>query len=241
MIEKFINQESTQSFIKKYLSININKHDKENIVLSILNLESRLINSKIENNILEFISCDEDLVFLFLKKFNKNSFIKLYTSLLDNIPLLNKENFLDLFLNIQLPKQIIIEYFQKINLNADDLKLIHSKDKIRNLRIMNFQDKLKIEKIIGTHFSLMLFEEKEKYKEKEIILNFLNERYHLFKRKQLIYIFSFNFHLYRKNINYFCYIKENYELVFEKIKHLCSKDELIEIEKNILNKKFENF
>lgn len=238
MINIFSNEQNTKEFIEKYQKKSLNNYDKESIVLSTINIDSNLINYNIENNVFNFLMSDLFLAKTFLIQNNNYGFSSLNQKLIDNIDVFNKEYIMELINHIKIPNCFLLNFFEKYIFDKNDINFFHSK-KIDNFILLTTQDKIKIEKVIGTHLSFMYIKTNYEKEEKNMINNFLKERYSLFTNQQLKSIIKRNLPFY--DAFDLAYIKMTYRDIFEPITIFIEKDKLLEIERIILNENLKDF
>lgn len=238
MIKYFINEESTNTFIEKYNKQNLNDYDKESIVFSILDIDEKLINLNIQDNIFKFLINDLFLAKQFLIHFSNLSLFYLQKKLIDNISIFDYKDILKLINSIDLSANYIKTFFNETELDKLDIDFVKS-NKFHNLSKLSLKDKLKIENKIGHHISLMYFTKDYDIKEKNEIIEFLTNRYSLYSKKQLHHLFKNNLFIY--DINHLTYLYSNFTEVFQRISKYINKDTLIEVEKEYFNINLKNF
>ncbi len=238
MIKKFINENTTNKFIQEYNKKQLTNFEKQDLVSEILNIEEKFINSTIENNIFNFLTNDLFLAKEFLINFSNLGFFCLKNKLIDNIDIFSYKDILDLIFHLNLPKDFISNFFNTYELCESDINYIKSK-KSPNLSKLCLKDKLKIEKKIGNHLSLMYVTKDYYIEEKPEIIKFLKERYVFFSKKELHHIFKNNLFIY--DINHLVYIKSNYSEVFNRISKYIDSKKLIEVEKKYLSINLRDF
>lgn len=238
MIKYFINEESTNTFIEKYNKQNLNDYDKESIVFSILDIDEKLINLNVQDNIFKFLINDLFLAKQFLIHFSNLGLFYLQKKLIDNISIFDNKDILKLINSIDLSANYIKIFFNETQLDELDIDFIKS-NKFHNLSKLSLKDKLKIENKIGNHISLMYFTKDYDIKEKNEIIEFLTKRYSLYSKKQLHHLFKNNLFIY--DINHLTYLYSNFTEVFQRISKYINKDTLIEVEKEYFNINLKNF